>query len=180
METKNHLDLAHSLMAEDWFRAGRLGRVLFALGSIYPDINLLTYFRGHTYAGAQRIIARSLRQLAGRGDFSPLDYWRLGVLLHYVADMFTSSHCHRFTGGLWAHRQYEKLLRGRFRAHLSKLPRLRLKLPPARSRPRLRHRDPVAYLRRRYSEYLAQLPHPGRDCAYIAGVCRQLAQVVVE
>ena len=178
METKNHLDLARCLMAEDWFRAGPVGRVLFALGSIYPDINLFTYFRGHTYAGAQRIMAHTIRQLAGRADFSALDYWRLGVLLHYVADIFTASHSDGFTGGVWAHRQYEKHLRSRFRAHLSRLPKPKLKLPQPLRRPRRGHRDPLAYLRDKYSEYREQRPHPGRDCAYIAGVCRELARAV--
>ena len=173
METKNHWDLACRLIEEDWFGAGTLGRLLFKLGSIYPDINIFTYFRGHTYKGAQRSIAKNIKLLQGRQTFHAWDYWRLGVLLHYVADIFTPAHTEGYTGSIWEHRRYERYLRGCFRAHL-----YTLKPPKPLQYCYKRLRDPLNFLLQKHREYTAQMWHPMRDCAYIAGVCRDLARAI--
>ncbi|HWS42189.1 MAG TPA: zinc dependent phospholipase C family protein [Pseudoflavonifractor sp.] len=44
---------------------------------------------------------------AKQKKWSPQDYFRLGKLMHYIADAFTCPHNESFTGTLWSHRIYE-------------------------------------------------------------------------
>lgn len=109
METKNHMQLA-------WYvgKRKKLNKVrvcIMTLGSIFPDINILSYLRGHTYENSFSMIQRKMRNMSKQKNKNFEYYWNLGIIQHYIADYFTHPHNRKFCGSLSEHCEYEKQLR---------------------------------------------------------------------
>ena len=73
---------------------------VFLFGCVQPDYNLFTYlkgsrkgqfFEGHNFKNAESHILRSIEKLQ-KSSWLMLKYYRLGKLIHYLADAFTSPH----------------------------------------------------------------------------------------
>ncbi len=88
----------------------------FVLGSMLPDANLFSYLEGvlkgypfqmHFTANASARIQKMIRRLIGKKRFTWLDYYRMGVLTHYLADSFTFPHNEIFQGTMMEHAVYE-------------------------------------------------------------------------
>lgn len=95
----------------------------FLFGSIEPDFNYATYFRGfihhermrgHNFPNAERCIARLCKRLQLRDVEGMMAWFRLGKLVHYTADAFTHAHNACFGGNLREHRDYEMQLQACF------------------------------------------------------------------
>lgn len=108
METKDHLYLAKLITGAANF-GGRLKKSAFEYGCISPDVNPLTYVKGHTYAGTVSYVRNTLNRLHGKLK-SPADYFDLGRAVHFIGDYFTFPHTPRFKGTLSEHVSYENLL----------------------------------------------------------------------
>ncbi len=116
METKDHLLLADRLLAGRRDGLPRGFAAGFRMGSVLPDCNPFTYFRGlrgrqglhghnaeitgHRICG---LLAR-LKKCDRRGFLYGL---RLGTALHYLADAFTYPHHAYYPGSLAEHVAYE-------------------------------------------------------------------------
>lgn len=108
METKDHLYLARLITgAADL--GGRLKSSAFEYGCISPDINPLTYIKGHTYSSTISYVKNTLSRLHSRLK-SPMDYFDLGRAVHFIGDYFTFPHTPLFNGSLSAHIGYERRL----------------------------------------------------------------------
>ena len=104
MRTADHMNLSRYIMDHMDAGASKLKKAAFIFGSIEPDINMLTYFRGsihgeeklrgHNYENVQKYMEKLTKKL-------------LGKLVHYVADSFTYPHNSIFPGNLREHCQYE-------------------------------------------------------------------------
>ncbi len=90
---------------------------LFLLGNVFPDKNPLTYLRGvylghplktHFISVSRLEIHRLCSKLENKRNFFLWDYYRLGALLHYVADAFTFPHNEHYPDGLLNHVMYEE------------------------------------------------------------------------
>ncbi|HOP12072.1 MAG TPA: zinc dependent phospholipase C family protein [Oscillospiraceae bacterium] len=98
---------------------------LFLWGCVEPDYNYLTYlkgslkiqpFRGHHYPNGQSRILRLVRRLRRNHRRNVLNFYRLGKLMHYVADAFTYTHNPEFGGRVKGHHSYEINLHSRFQS----------------------------------------------------------------
>lgn len=109
METRDHLLLADMILKESTVSVSQINGKAFAAGCIEPDINLLTYLKGHTYKAASGYVKNTIHKLFGKLR-SPKDYFILGRAVHYLGDCFTFPHNPDFSGNLRAHTEYESRL----------------------------------------------------------------------
>ena len=109
MQTKDHLALGHFLLRTTADIGLHRNAGPFLLGCMEPDYNLATYlrglkdhraFHGHHAENSFSHIAACIRSVEKRGLCSRWDCFRLGAMLHYVADAFTWPHNTFWTGGL--------------------------------------------------------------------------------
>lgn len=130
MKQKDHRSLAYYLIdsvgdCQVW--QGRWHRRVFLWGCIFPDFIPFTYLRGFRQSRAMQghnarysysHIQRSIQKLEARKRLRMRDFYRLGTLMHYLADAFTYPHTDAFCGDLQAHRAYERELHGQFPIYL--------------------------------------------------------------
>ena len=168
MYLENHLQLGRALAKESpVLRAHLLRRELFLIGNFLPDLLPFTYlpglretgrWAGHSLPHSQKKIARGLDRRLSVGLRTAADAFRLGVLLHYLADSFTYPHTEQFHGTRKEHNRYEAALRKVFPKFLH----LVRETPPAACA------DFSAEARRAYE---ALPPSPERDSEWIVRVC---------
>lgn len=123
LKTHSHKQLASYLVEQYISDAPRRHVCAFKLGCIEPDKNYLTYvkgsikyqwLRGHNWGNTNRYMARVSRKLERKDHFNLLDFYKLGKLIHYIADAFTFAHNPSFDTNLKKHRSYE----GRLESYL--------------------------------------------------------------
>ena len=183
MKQKDHKALGKYLL--DSVGGGRLWqrtwhRRVFLLGCISPDYIPFTYLRGfhqshamlgHNARYSSEHIQKSIRRLQTRGVRRYRDCFRLGTLMHYLADSFTFPHTEGFAGNMRAHRRYENDLHGCFEKFLSGEPS--------------RH-SVVAYTPEKLTDFLrgGRLEYErgecscDRDCRQILNACTSVFQAL--
>ncbi|MGN0621232.1 MAG: zinc dependent phospholipase C family protein [Porcipelethomonas sp.] len=109
METKDHLLLAEIITESSASRINAANKKAFAAGCIEPDVNLLTYLKGHTYEATIDYVRYTVRRLFGRMN-TPRDFFLMGRAFHYIGDYFTFPHSSNFSGTLREHIDYERRL----------------------------------------------------------------------
>lgn len=123
MQAKDHCLLGRYVLSQCGKEPDPICRRIFLLGCIEPDWNLITYIRGsikyqflhgHNADNARKHLKHLMKRLMKRGVCSPLQWFRFGAALHYLADSFTFAHNRCFAGSLTEHRLYEKLLHNVF------------------------------------------------------------------
>lgn len=116
LKTHSHKQLASYLVEQYISDAPRRYVRAFKLGCIEPDKNYLTYvkgsikhqwLRGHNWGNTERYMTRISRKLENKDRFFLLDFYKLGKLIHYIADAFTFPHNPYFDTNLKTHRSYE-------------------------------------------------------------------------
>ena len=119
MEMRSHVLLAGYLLNDIPACHSVINQKAFILGCIEPDFNMFSYLkgsikcqklRGHNYNSSRRYTLRVIEHLQGRTSWTMRDYYRLGKLMHYLADAFTYPHNESYPGTLWEHRVYESHL----------------------------------------------------------------------
>jgi hypothetical protein len=108
METKDHLYLAKLITSKYSFGTSA-ECTAFECGCVTPDINPITYIKGHTYSATISNVKNVLSRLYGKLK-NPADYFQLGRAVHYIGDYFTFPHTPLFEGTLAEHRSYERNL----------------------------------------------------------------------
>ena len=139
----------------------------FLLGCVEPDVNVfshlalakhkkLPHLHGHNHPHLDKRINRMAKKLAAhRKPLTPLYAFRLGVLLHYLADAFTFAHNLEFSGDFEAHNAYEQAFHRYFEKRLAHLPHDFWERAHCFSYPKLR------------AAYLSQKPSFARDFRFI-------------
>ena len=119
MRKKSHILLARyladQLTVDESLQSHRKA---FCLGSILPDIRPSFVVKKHEYFSSFGEIQEKMLQLVEHGPLEGKErvYWRnFGEVLHYVADYFTFPHNRTYTGSLYEHSQYEKILKQRLK-----------------------------------------------------------------
>lgn len=119
MRKKSHILLARyladQLTVDESLQSHRKA---FCLGSILPDIRPSFVVKKHEYFSTFGEIQEKMLQLVEHGPLEGKErvYWRnFGEVLHYVADYFTFPHNRTYTGNLYEHSQYEKILKQRLK-----------------------------------------------------------------
>lgn len=169
METRNHWELSKYII-KDMDAPSALHRFLFCLGSVYPDINILTYLKGHTYNAKHRKIKSQIHKLNKKSRLGLQSMFRLGVIAHYMADSFTHPHTPNYSGSVWQHFQYEKRMRPLFRQYLSAQTMPQIQLSALET---LEEDLDTLHL-----TYLSEGISPEQDCKYIFSAVVQLVQLL--
>lgn len=152
----------------------------FVLGSVMPDADLFMYVKGfltgrplqmHYTVNLYSVIQRKIEKLAGKCKFTWLDYYRLGVLTHFLADTFTYPHNEVFRGNIIEHAVYEgKVLHPAFQCAVQQ------KI------------DEINVGRRQnlwemwcdaHKDYIETPPSPWVDIRYIVSVCRLACEQLI-
>jgi hypothetical protein len=101
VKKKSHMLLGRHLIDEMQSLPAERYKRVFLFGCVQPDYNLFTYFKGlrkgrffegHNFENAENHILRSVEKLQKNDSWSMLKYYRLGKLIHYLSDAFTSPH----------------------------------------------------------------------------------------
>lgn len=164
MYTRNHYELAKRIADAPGFEPLKKHRLLFMLGNIMPDINLLTYFVGHNAKERLPLVEKRLEKLMHQKASTALGVFLLGTTLHYAADCFTLPHNEGYQGNMGAHLQYEKEL----------MPRIRTAIAAP-------HKDaPQARLSELHTAYLKEQEGEETDCAYICAATFAAAGIVAQ
>ena len=119
MRKKSHILLARyladQLTVDESLQSHRKA---FCLGSILPDIRPSFVVKKHEYFSTFGEIQEKMLQLVEHGPLEGKErvYWRnFGEVLHYMEDYFTFPHNRTYTGSLYEHSQYEKILKQRLK-----------------------------------------------------------------
>lgn len=120
MKTIDHYLLGEKILKEISLHMTKFEKEVFLLGCEEPDINPFTYlkgsikyekFHGHNYNNSKKLIKNYIKKLeSGHNKWKILKYYRLGKLIHYIADAFTFTHNDLFQGSLREHVAYERYL----------------------------------------------------------------------
>ncbi len=170
MKRKDHLALTGYLIGlcpGKWEKMS-LRRAFYA-GATLPDCNPATYLRGA--AGSGRLAGHNteysyphiLRLLSGlrySGVKNPRHAYRLGALIHYLADAFTYPHTPSFAGDIRAHNAYERELHRVFAGALTAADTLAQGTA-----------DPVLFLWEELCRSREEFHTPRADAARIVRVC---------
>lgn len=169
METKDHLLLADIIVKTAGESISAAGKNAFTVGCIEPDINLLTYTKGHTYKATADDVKYTIRRLFGRLR-TPRDYFLLGRAVHYMGDYFTFPHSPGFLGNLKEHIEYERKLH----RHISD--RLDLKIVP-QSLPN--SCGCISFLEGAHEKYLKASASLHNDWSFIKTVCLSVSSAAM-
>lgn len=176
MKQRDHRALAYYLRAhfsEQVLLADRRWR-LFLMGSVCPDYNPFTYMRGmgkshgmlgHNLPYSEEYIQKQLIKLQRKGVHSAWDFFRLGRLMHYLADSFTYPHTLSKGIPMELHRAYEWRLHRLMKLLLRNGERREWLLPTTQDK------DLVAFLRRQRNVYESMEKSVKSDCVRIILVC---------
>lgn len=169
MKRDDHLALSARLLSlnpQAW--SDRRLRAAVYAGSVLPDSNPITYLRGALRAGkpaghdrgsSYALILRLFAGLKRTGVTDVRQAYRLGALMHYLADAMTYPHTPGFHGGVSAHNRYERALHRVFWRALAGAGRC---LPPP---------DPFRFLSRVLSAGAPVSHAPEENAAEIVSVC---------
>ena len=125
MKGKSHKRMGQYLAEQYLDQASAAQRLAFRFGCIEPDKNPTTYLkgslrsellRGHNFSNAESFLCRLSKKLEQAEKDGLLFYYRLGKLIHYLADAFTWPHNKTFHGSLREHLRYEGQLQHSFLA----------------------------------------------------------------
>ena len=139
----------------------------FLLGNILPDLVPHTFFvgsraprvtGGHCLPFSESKIEHRIKRGLTTGLYSTFDAFRLGLLMHYLADSFTYPHTTKERMKHKLHQAYEKELKKVLPAFLALVKQAK----PAASK---------AFLSECRKQYNAVPPSPARDAEWIVRVC---------
>lgn len=113
LQTKDHYKIARYLSEDVGLFSSDIKRLAFITGSIFPDINLLSYFKGkgslgHSYSKREKEINKAIEYFKDNRTITA--YFRLGVALHYIQDSFTFPHNEHAGISAFSHLSYESKL----------------------------------------------------------------------
>lgn len=75
--------------------------------------------RGHNFENSYAFIVKLINKIKANKLLGIMDYYKLGKVIHYVADAFTFPHNKEFKGSLSEHCHYEGILHNYMKAYLN-------------------------------------------------------------
>lgn len=115
MRKKSHISLAKGVINGLDIKDRINHRLSFYIGSIWPDCIPSFITRRHciedTFDIFNKNMEKFVKKFNSNKDMSIRSTWRMGVMLHYIADYFTFPHNKNYTGNLKDHCVYEEELK---------------------------------------------------------------------
>lgn len=117
MRKKSHISVAKGVITGLDMHARFPHRLSLYIGSIWPDCIPSFITKRHTIEETFEIFEKRMekfiRKFNAKKDMGIMSTWRMGVVLHYIADYFTFPHNAHYTGGFKEHCVYEEALKKR-------------------------------------------------------------------
>lgn len=181
MRKKSHILLARYLADQMTLEESlQSHRKAFCLGSILPDIKPSFLTKKHEYFGTFEEIQEKMKMLT---EHSPSEgkeriYWRhFGEVMHYLADYFTFPHNRTYTGSLYQHNKYEKLLKNRLKDYIESGAASANAFEPMYFASLA---DLTDFIKASHERYLQKKRNIGEDINYILMVCFQAVQGIIQ
>ena len=181
MRKKSHILLARyladQLTVDESLQSHRKA---FCLGSILPDIRPSFVVKKHEYFSTFGEIQEKMLQLVEHGPLEGKErvYWRnFGEVLHYVADYFTFPHNRTYTGSLYEHSQYEKILKQRLKICIKSGAAGAYVFRDVYSKTL---EELTEFIQVSHTSYLRKKRNITEDIQYILMVCYQVIQGIVQ
>jgi hypothetical protein len=149
-------------------------RKAFKIGSILPDVKPSFLYKRHEFYGTFDEMKERIYELtcADMSVNQRVYCRRLGELIHYVADYFTTPHNNFFTGGFKEHCRYEKQLNKSLKEYLESeqanqdMEQVQ-KLSSAQA--------VIAFIEKMHTQYEQVKKDIKLECQYIVALCCQVA-----
>lgn len=125
---------------------------------------------GHTAEGSRCYVNRYTREFKRKyhgiigNKLAWYEWYRLGKLMHYMADRFTYPHTLRYRGGFFKHVGYEERLHKQFSELMDRLQDRRVKQA-------VRDTVDTVSFNSLYRAYRGETDHLPTDCMYIVAAC---------
>lgn len=111
MKKRTHFALSRQILKDNDNDMGRAQKMLFCLGSIFPDTTPLCLIRPHKFNVTDKKSKRRLMRVLYKNSHKLSNSFRLGCLSHHMADYFTAPHNRIGVKGFCTdHRGYENRL----------------------------------------------------------------------
>ena len=115
MRKKSHIALAVGLVHGLDLKTRMRHKLSFYIGSLWPDITPSFFTRRHcideTFELTGNYMTKFLDRYNAKRDLTVGSSFRLGIIMHYIADYFTYPHNTHFPGTLAEHCSYEEVLK---------------------------------------------------------------------
>ena len=183
MTYQTHAYLGESIfpvICETW--GVKLSRKRFVRGCVLPDMNTLFIRHPHFWRHSRKYIARKIAKLAQKtlkpGGKNKRFSENLGIILHYVADFFTSAHNSKSLG-FRAHLEFEDRLHEEFlRLVDSKTIQSTLRLIDDRARNA--EYGPGEILENLHSAFKPSIDNPLNDIKGILVACLSVTDMIMD
>ncbi len=149
----------------------------FSRGCVAPDYNYLTYLygslrcrniNGHHAVNRMGYIIRQTERLENTAIYSRYTFYRIGVLIHYLADCFTLAHNEGFPKKFKEHMEYEEELHSA----------LQLALASDSATTAGCAVNLASDILRIHSDYCNAIPGPQNDIKNIMSVCLSVLRLI--
>lgn len=172
MRKKSHISVAKGIIHELGDSDSINHRFSFYIGSIWPDCVPSFLTRRHcmdeTYELFVKKMEKFVRKYDVKKEMNIRSTWRMGIVMHYIADYFTFPHNKHFEGNFKQHCMYEKELKHRMYEYIDSIKcgetlceRTLLKDIS----------DIKDYIRSYHESYVEQSGNVDIDCEYTLAVC---------
>ena len=115
MRKKSHIALAVGLVHGLQLKPRMRHRLSFYIGSIWPDLTPSFLTRRHCISECWSLsgdyMLKFLDKYKAKRDLGVASSFRMGIIMHYIADYFTYPHNTHFPGTLKEHCSYEETLK---------------------------------------------------------------------
>jgi len=172
MRKKSHISLAKGVIHGLDIDERISHRLSFFIGSIWPDCTPSFLTKRHciddTFEILLKKMDRFIQKYKKEKDMGIASTWRMGIVLHYIADYFTYPHNSHYPGGFKDHCIYEEELKHRMYKFVADM---KSSLP--------RYDVPVfadtnqisAYIKNRHASYMKLNASVDYDCGYSVRTC---------
>lgn len=172
MRKKSHISVAKGVINGLDISERIRHRLSFYIGSIWPDCIPSFITKRHCIEDTFDIFNKRMDKFVSKFnpkiDMGMLSTWRMGIVLHYIADYFTFPHNSNYTGNLREHCIYEEELKHRMYRYIAEL---REGLHPGEMTV-LPSIDAISdYIREKNKQYKETVSNVDQDCRYSVLAC---------
>lgn len=176
MRKKSHISVAKGVINGLGVGDRINHRLAFYVGSIWPDCIPSFITRRHCIEDTFEIFNKRMNKFVDKfnpkKDMSALSTWRMGVVLHYIADYFTFPHNSNYTGSLKEHCVYEEQLKHRMYRYIDNLnageSREKMSVLPELG-------EIAQFIRDKHEQYMNLSGNVDIDCRYSVLACMSVA-----
>lgn len=172
MRKKSHISLAKGVIHGLDIGERVNHRLSFFVGSIWPDCTPSFLTKRHCIDDTFDIMAKKMDKFISKynadKDMGISSTWRMGIVLHYIADYFTYPHNSNYPGGFKDHCIYEEELKHRMYKYVAdmKMTAPKQDVPVFASTKQI-----LEYIKNIHNKYMQLDGRVDYDCGYSVRTC---------